>query len=101
MAEDFIISRKATKKEKIPKKTRVIVNVILSVVLAFSLLFDAAAFGLMIKPTETTGGSKVEMEDVVKSNNKDVTYFLVVGTDEGSTLTDIMMLVCLTTVQRK
>ena len=43
MAEDFIISRENVKKEKIPKKTRIIVNVILSVVLAFSLLFDAAA----------------------------------------------------------
>jgi len=94
MSEDFIISRASVKKDKIPKKTRIIVNVILSVILVFSLLFDAAALGLMLKPTESSGGTKVEMEGILKSENKDVSYFLVVGTDESSALTDIMMLVC-------
>ena len=94
MAEDFIISRASVKKEKVSKKKRIIINVILSVVLAVSLVFDAGALVLMLEPTESSAGAKKEMENVVKSDNKDVTYFLVVGTDEGSTLTDIMMLVC-------
>lgn len=94
MAEDFIISRDSIKKEKVPKKTRIIVNIILSVVLALSIFGDAVACVFMLTPTETPGSVKKEMENVVKSENKDVTYFLVVGTDESSALTDIMMLVC-------
>lgn len=94
MSEDFIISRESVRKPKISKKKRIIVNVIISVVLAISLFFDAGALVLMLRPTEEPGGSKQEMENVVKSENKDVTYFLVVGTDESSALTDIMMVVC-------
>lgn len=97
MSEDFeLISprKKTSKKKGFPTKTRVIVNICLSIVLVVSLLFSGACAAALVSFHEDPENAELEMEEIVKSESEDVTYFLVVGTDESSALTDIMMLVC-------
>ena len=101
MSEDFelISSTKNTSKKKtkkIPTGLTVSVNILLSVILIFGILFSVG-FGLVSKQgvlAEEPEKAKQEMADVKTSDHKDVTYFLVTGTDEDAVLTDIMMVVC-------
>ena len=75
-------------------------NVITSIVLVLSILTMS---GMMVLNMRFHDQSMGEIEDggivesltgVVKSTNQNVTYFLILGTDEQDTLTDVIMVGC-------
>ena len=96
-------SQKSKLKRKKNKKL-IFINVIASFVLLLSCLaltgmvalnlnlFVDSAKGTQEEEGHTTASQ--DMQSVQKSEDEDVTYLLVCGTDESSALTDIMMVVC-------
>ena len=112
---DFISSFSNNNGKKKVNKTRVIINSVTSVILAISLLlttvmgwFLASADGSVtdnfLLKLLFGGGNKQQVQEeeegdfpeLVTSNNKDVTYFLVVGCDWTSTQqTDVIVVVCM------
>lgn len=80
------------------------VNIVTSFVLVLSvialsgmLLLNTKLFrdpNDVVDPNPGTNTASMDFDNVSKSPDEDVTYFLVCGTDEGNYLTDIMMVIC-------
>lgn len=94
-------SRGPVKKKKKHNTPRIVVNVILSVILVLSLTTGVIGYALNAQffvdntqGDEPADGSEADPILISGSDHPDVSYFLVVGTDEEKTLTDIMMVVC-------
>lgn len=86
----------APKKSGISRKTRIALNVMMSLVLVFSLIgsvgFTMLDSALLEKKEQIA--EEGEFEEVQTSISGDVSYILVCGTDLSQSLTDIMMVVC-------
>ena len=86
------------------KKHRVgliVTNVLASLVLVVSLLAMSGMMLLNMRFQDTKTGTGdgdtqavADMTDVKTSEHEDVTYFLILGTDEKDTLTDVIMVGC-------
>lgn len=102
----YDLSMSSSKRRRKKQKTRLIwTNVIASIVLVISILslVGMSSLNAQLWIDHNTGDDPVasgetptgeSLGDLQKSDHADVTYFLVVGTDEGDSLTDIMMVVC-------
>lgn len=94
------LNRYSTRNKKKKRRVGLIVtNVVASLVLVVSIL---SLSGLMVlnmsfrdqSMGNVEGGIVNSLTDVVKSTNENVTYFLILGTDEKDTLTDVIMVGC-------
>ena len=86
----------AQKKSAKSKKTRVILNVLMSIVLVFSII-GSVGFTMLDSALLENKEQVVEegkFEEVQTSISGDVSYFLICGTDLSEQLTDIMMVAC-------
>ncbi len=72
-------------------------NILLSVVLVFSIIGTLGCTALISWDFSDSGDATADMSNVLSSANEDAHYFLVAGTDESESLTDIMMVVCFDT----
>ncbi len=103
----YDLTMSSSQKARQKKRRRLIwTNIISSFVLVVSLLALAGMSALNMRlfvdvnlgdgDGESTPSGPVESveSDVQKSEHADVTYFLIVGTDESQALTDIMMVAC-------
>lgn len=88
------------------QKTRIWVNVIASLILTFSIIINAASgvalwmFGqgfddLFGENANDQTVEEGEFEDLIYSEDENVSYILVVGVDPGETLTDIIIVACI------
>lgn len=86
--------RRPVSKKKRRNKKLIITNCVTSVILFLSIV---ALCAMTIIPRMSIGGGgsfNITGDDIVKSDNVDVSYILVVGVDASESLTDIIMLVC-------
>lgn len=94
------LNRYSTRRKKQKRRVGLIVtNVVTSIVLVLSILTMSGMMMLNMRfkdqsMGEVEGGGIVESLNGVKSANENVTYFLILGTDEKDTLTDVMMVGC-------
>lgn len=89
-------NRTTQKKKGMTSKTRITLNVVLSIVLIVSLL-GSVAFTLLdtsLLENSTNANETGDFEELVASSSEDVSYILVAGTDLSEKLTDIMMVCC-------
>lgn len=100
----YDLTTSSAQKRRKKQKIRLIwTNIIASFVLVVSVLaiLGMSALNMRLLADSNTGDEPVDSEitgeslgDVQKSEHEDVTYFLIVGTDESDALTDIMMVAC-------
>lgn len=94
------LNRYSTRHRKKKRRVGLIVtNVVTSIVLVLSILTMSGMMALNMRfKDQSVGdvddGGIVESLAGVKSTNENVTYFLILGTDEKDTLTDVMMVGC-------
>ena len=103
--QGYDLTMSSAKKRRKKQKLRLIwTNIIASLVLVVSIvaLAGMSALNMRLLTDSQTGSEPLDSDaptgdslgEVQKSEHEDVSYFLVVGTDESDALTDIMMVVC-------
>ena len=95
------INRYSARYRKKKKRVGLIVtNVVTSIVLVLSILTMSGMVMLNMRFQDQSmgevddGGIVESLTGIVKSTNENVTYFLILGTDEQNTLTDVIMVGC-------
>lgn len=84
------------RRKKRRNKARIIINVVASLVLVFSILMLSATVVLGMRPLDETEKETGEnLEELVFSEHTDVSYVLVVGLDKSESLTDIVLVACI------
>lgn len=81
------------------KKFRKTVNIVASIVLAFSVLLTTVmGAGIWVLGQDINDDSEIEegdFEELMVSSDSNVSYILVVGVDPQETLTDIIIIACI------
>ena len=96
---DDIYSYSSRRRKNEHNKKRIAINVILSVVLCISILLTSfsvlANSDFLRKSIIDRNEDKSDgFEEIVKSDNEDLAYFLIAGVDLSESLTDIIMVAC-------
>ncbi len=92
----FTTSTAKSKTKYISKPLKVILNVFLSLLLILSStgFLGVLVFEMDFRNKEIDQEETGQFEQIKKSNNENVAYFLIVGVDLSENLTDIIMVAC-------
>lgn len=103
--KSFDLSRMGNRaKNKKSHNTLVLTNVLLSILLVISIV-SFTGFSLLdsqfFKKKDIDANETKQYEDIMRSPNENVSYFLVCGVDLSENLTDIIMVVCYDTANNE